>query len=114
MGLKLSRKSSFSLILFLNFSTMPALPNDVTYGQWLAVYNALSFGIAAMGAATIFFWIEIGNVHKKYRVALSITGLVTAIACYHYVRIFNSWNEAFGVTSLNSTGVPFDDGEFRV
>jgi len=95
---------------------MPALPNDVTYGQWLAVYNALSFGIAAMGAATIFFWIEIGNVHKKYRVALSITGLVTAIACYHYVRIFNSWNEAFGVSadasgnfSVSLTGAPFND-----
>merc|ERR1712086_135697 len=79
-------------------------------------YNALSFGIAAMGAATIFFWIEIGNVHKKYRVALSITGLVTAIACYHYVRIFNSWNEAFGVSAdaagdytVTRTGAPFND-----
>jgi len=95
---------------------MPALPTDVTYGQWLAVYNALSFGIAAMGAATIFFWIEIGNVHKKYRVALSITGLVTAIACYHYVRIFNSWTDAFGVSAgtdgefiVSVTGQPFND-----
>merc|ERR1712166_394848 len=101
---------------------MPALPNDVTYGQWLAVYNALSFGIAAMGAATIFFWIEIGNVHKKYRVALTITGLVTAIACYHYVRIFNSWVSAYTVVAkvpdgnasnpdfiVGLSGQPFND-----
>merc|ERR1711985_35861 len=67
------------------------------YGSWSAVYNALSFGIAGMGSATIFFWLQIYNVNKKYRTALTITGLVTAIATYHYFRIFNSWNDAFDV-----------------
>merc|ERR1712025_342506 len=78
--------------------------------------NALSFGIAGMGSATIFFWIEMANVNKKFRTALCITGLVTAIATYHYVRIFNSWNDAYAVHSgvngsyeVTLTGQPFND-----
>merc|ERR1711923_605557 len=85
------------------------------YASWSAVYNALSFGIAGMGSATIFFWLEISNVNKKYRTALAITGLVTAIATYHYFRIFNSWNDAFNVKFEGHenqeflTGQPFND-----
>jgi len=95
---------------------MAPLPEGVSYGQWLAVYNALSFGIAGMGAATIFFWLQIANVNKKYRTALTITGLVTAIATYHYVRIFNSWVGAFAVNAdykgefqVSLSGQPFND-----
>merc|ERR1712010_77427 len=86
------------------------------YGSWSAVYNALSFGIAGMGSATIFFWLQIANVNKKYRTALTITGLVTAIATYHYVRIFNSWVGAFAVSAdadgafqVSLSGQPFND-----
>ena len=38
-------------------------------------------------------------MNNKFRTALSISGLVTAIACYHYVRIFDSWTEAFAVAA---------------
>jgi len=76
---------------------MAPLVDGWDYGSWSAVYNALSFGIAGMGSATIFFWLQIYNVNKKYRTALTITGLVTFIATYHYFRIFNSWNDAFDV-----------------
>ena len=51
---------------------MAPLPGGVTYGQWSAVYTALSFSIAAMGSATIFFCIEMANVHKKFHIALPI------------------------------------------
>jgi len=95
---------------------MAPLSEGVTYGQWSLVYNSLSFGIAAMGSATIFFWLQLGNVSKSYRTALTITGLVTAIATYHYVRIFNSWCEAFdvhnhdgGAYSVTLSGEPFND-----
>jgi len=84
----------------------------LTYGQWSLVYNSLSFGIAAMGSATIFFWLQLGNVSKSYRTALTITGLVTAIATYHYVRIFNSWVDAYTVKDQNVatfSGQPFND-----
>merc|ERR1712003_220754 len=56
------------------------------------------------------------NVSKSYRTALTITGLVCAIATYHYVRIFNSWVGAFTVSNANGgeytvalTGEPFND-----
>jgi len=87
------------------------------YTSWNAVYNALSFGIAGMGSATIFFWLQLANVNKRYRTALAITGLVTFIATYHYFRIFNSWNDAFDVKfdykegnyAVTLTGAPFND-----
>merc|ERR1712194_527987 len=44
---------------------------------------------------------QLANVSKPYRTALIITGLVTAIATYHYVRIFNSWGEAFNVSNVS-------------
>jgi len=96
---------------------MAPLVDGWDYGSWSAVYNALSFGIAGMGAATIFFWLQIPNVTAKYRTALTITGLVTWIATYHYFRIFNSWNDAFDVKyssdlggyAVKLTGQPFND-----
>jgi len=95
---------------------MAPIPEGFTYAQWSAVYNSLSFGIASMGAATIFFWLQLANVSKKYRTALTITGLVTLIATYHYFRIFNSWCEAFDVKAdghggyaVKVTGAPFND-----
>jgi len=89
---------------------MAPLATGFTYGHWSLVYNSLSFGIAGMGSATIFFWLQLPNVTKSYRTALAITGLVTAIATYHYVRIFNSWCDAFTVTNLkNNTQNIFED-----
>merc|ERR1712029_1208370 len=46
---------------------------------------------------------------------MGITGLVTAIATYHYVRIFNSWLDAFNLKLTGDTyavtlsGNPFND-----
>merc|ERR1711879_437706 len=65
----------------------------------------------------IFVWLQMPQVKKQYRTALAITGLVVAIATYHYVRIFNSWNAAFDVTNgggqgeytVSLTGAPFND-----
>jgi len=100
-----------------SFRRMAPLVDGWDYGSWSAVYNALSFGIAGMGSATIFFWLQLSNVSKKYRTALTITGLVTFIATYHYFRIFNSWNDAFDVKfsakegnyAVSLTGAPFND-----
>ena len=51
-----------------------------SYDQWSMVYNVLSFGIASMGSATIFFWLMVSNVAKPFKPALAITGIVTLIA----------------------------------
>jgi len=82
-------------------------------GQFQLVYNILSFSLASMMASTIFFWMRVPAVNAKYQTALLISGLVTFIAAYHYIRIFNSWTEAYaykvGVEAPELTGVPFND-----
>ena len=65
---------------------------SITLGQYEIIYNALSFTIATMGAATLFFWLVRETVAPQYRTALIITGLVTFIAAYHYWRMFDSWS----------------------
>merc|ERR1719488_378158 len=85
----------------------------MTAGQYDLVYNVLSFSLASMGASTAFFWMRVTSVHEKYKSALVISGLVTFIAAYHYIRIFNSWTETYefpregGTPTL--TGKPFND-----
>ncbi len=83
----------------------------ITAGQFHLVYNAFSFTLAAMGAATLFFWFGRSQVTHYYKTALTITGLVTAIAFYHYFRIFNSWEAAYTVTggTVAASGVAFND-----
>jgi len=66
------------------------------------------------------------SISPKYKSALAITGLVTFIAAYHYIRIFNSWVEAYSHKSVEQcetwmkanewnpcpmdyTGKPFND-----
>jgi len=85
--------------------------SDVTVGQYNFIYNAFSFTIATMGAATVFFFLGRGQVSKTYRTAITVTGLVTLIAFYHYLRIFGSWEAAYTVVSgtIKSTGVSFND-----
>merc|ERR1719221_2350203 len=68
-----------------------------------------------MAASALFFWLRISSIHEKYKSALVISGLVTFIAAYHYLRIFNSWTEAYefphGKVDADPvlTGKPFND-----
>lgn len=84
---------------------------DISLEQYQLVYNAFSFTIAAMGAATLFFWLGRSQVNLNYKTALTITGLVTAIAFYHYVRIFASWEAAYVVADgkIKLSGIAFND-----
>merc|ERR1712146_502345 len=89
--------------------------------QFQAVYNVLSFALASMMATTMYLWFRSFAVRPKYQSAVLISGLVTFIAAYHYIRIFNSWVEAYsyyptkvedGAMTLGNpvlTGVPFND-----
>lgn len=83
---------------------------DLTFGQYELIYNAFSFGTATFLAATLFFWLGLTQVAPKYKTAVIITGLVTFIAGYHYLRIFASWGEAYTVIDgvVTATGVPFN------
>jgi len=89
--------------------------------QYQAVYNVLSFALASMMATTMFLWFRSFAVREKYRSAVLISGLVTFIAAYHYIRIFNSWVAAYeykpgtvvdgglDMQKPTLTGVPFND-----
>merc|ERR1740123_1607242 len=89
--------------------------------QYQTVYNTLSFALASMMATTMYLWFRSFAVHDKYKSAVLTSGLVTFIAAYHYIRIFNSWVEAYSysaggirdgaldITAPQLTGVPFND-----
>lgn len=83
----------------------------ISFGQYSLVYNAFSFTIAVMGAATVFFFFGRQQVALPYRTAVTLTGLVTAIACYHYFRIFQSWEATYTVvgTEVRPSGVKYND-----
>ena len=82
----------------------------MTVGQFTLVYNAFSFGIATFAAATLFFWFGRSQVSHHYKTALTVTGLVTFIALYHYWRIFQSWGEAYVIADgiVVTSGVAFN------
>jgi bacteriorhodopsin len=83
--------------------------------QFQAVYNVLSFALASMMATTMYLWFRSTAVKDAYKSAVVISGLVTFIAAYHYVRIFNSWVAAYDYTGVPQgedpklTGIPFND-----
>jgi len=89
--------------------------------EFQAVYNVLSFTLASMMATTMYLWFRAGAVQDKYKSAVFISGLVTFIAAYHYIRIFNSWVDAYQYTAGTVkggalemmapalTGIPFND-----
>ncbi len=83
----------------------------LTPGQYGLVYNAFSFAIAVMGAATIFLFMGRSQVAPAYRTALSISGVVTLIAFYHYLRIFESWETAYTLVdgAMAQTDAKFND-----
>jgi bacteriorhodopsin len=89
--------------------------------QFQAVYNVLSFSLASMMATTMYLWFRAFAVKDQYQSAVLISGLVTFIAAYHYMRIFNSWVDAYhysagalknGELAMQAptlTGIPFND-----
>ena len=80
-------------------------------GQYSLVYNAFSFTFATMAAATLFLWFGRSQVGPAYKTALTISGLVTAIAAYHYFRIFESWESAYAFKdgAIVATDYAFND-----
>ncbi|MFN0047365.1 MAG: bacteriorhodopsin-like [Sphingorhabdus sp.] len=83
----------------------------LSYGQYSLVYNAFSFTFATMAATTLFLWLGRSQVGPAYKTALTISGLVCAIAAYHYFRIFQSWEEAYAVKDgvVSMSGYAFND-----
>ncbi|MEM8918693.1 MAG: bacteriorhodopsin-like [Pseudomonadota bacterium] len=85
--------------------------DGLSVGQYLLVYNAFSFTLATMAATTLFLWLGRSQVGPAYRSALTISGLVCAIAAYHYWRIFDSWDAAYDIQDgvVVATNIAFND-----
>ena len=69
-------------------------------GQFDLIYNALSLGLAAMAATTVFMLVAQPRVLQRYRLALVASASVTFIAAYHYWRIFDSFKAAAAGTEV--------------
>jgi bacteriorhodopsin len=84
---------------------------ELSIGQYQIAANFFSLTIAAMGAATAFLWLSRSQVAKPYQLAVTVSGLVTFIALYHYVKIAGSWSDAYKIVdgAVVASGVPFND-----
>ncbi len=85
--------------------------SELTMGQYSLVFNMLSFTIASMLAAFVFFILGQSRLAPKYRISLIVSALVVGIAAYHYFRIAESWGHAYALTGgvYKPTGIPFND-----
>ena len=85
--------------VFLKAALVLALSGSGTaYGADVMVLNAddfvgISFWLATaiMLASTVFFFIERGDVAVKWRTSLTVAGLVTGIAFWHYLYMRGIW-----------------------
>jgi bacteriorhodopsin len=50
-------------------------------------YYLFWLACVCMGAATVFFLLERTSVPTKYRSTLTVSGLITGIACFHYYKM---------------------------
>jgi len=89
---------------------MEALPT-LTMGQYNLVFNVFSLTLATFAAATVFFFLQRDRVAAEFRTAITITGVVTFIALYHYVQILFDWKAAFQLVdgAYVASGKPFND-----
>jgi len=74
--------------------------------QWNIVYNIFSLGLISMVACTVYTLVSQQSVLAKYRKALVMSSMVTFIAAYHYLRIFDSFKEASKGTTVDLSGAP--------
>jgi len=72
--------------------------------QWNLVYNVFSFGLVSMLACTIYTLVSQQRVLAKYRNALVMSSMVTFIAGYHYLRIFDSFSHSSEAMKVDLSG----------
>ena len=72
------------------------------------VFNMLSLGIASMLFTTTFLLVARERVLPRYRMAVMVSATVTAIAAYHYFRMFDSFVHAFGQMLLLELATTLD------
>ncbi len=85
---------------------------ELSIFQFNLVDNIFSMTVATMGSAALFFFMSRSTVGVAYRPALMVSGIVVAIACYHYFMIRHSWQDAYVLadgTRYVGSGAAFND-----
>ena len=81
--------------LLLLLTSAVALPSFAASGGDLQASDltGVSFWLvtAALLAATVFFFVERDNVSSKWKTSLTVSGLVTGIAFWHYLYMRGVW-----------------------
>ena len=70
---------------------MHSLLATATVKQGDLVGFTFFIGTMAMLAATVFFFVERGSVTGKWRLSLTVSGLITGIAAVHYYYMRDVW-----------------------
>ena len=71
------------LLTMVSVLALPAFAADLQTSDITGVTFWLV--TAAMLAATVFFFVERDRVHGKWKTSLSVAGLVTGVAFWHYL-----------------------------
>ena len=79
---------------------MSSVITTLTSSQFQTLYNVFSFALAAMLFTSLFLLVSQARVLPRYRQAVVVSAMVCGIAAYHYVRIFNSFNDAYVATAV--------------
>jgi len=62
---------------------------------------------AALLAATVFFFVERDNVSAKWKTSLTVSGLVTGIAFWHYMYMRGVWVDSVAATGEGSSPIVY-------
>ncbi len=73
--------------------------------QYNTIYNLLSLAIASLGFTGLYLVFAQRPVLPRYRNAILVSATVVFIATYHYIRIFNNFNESYESTTQGGQGM---------
>ena len=83
--------------LLLILGSAIALPTFAASGGDLQISDTVgvSFWLVTAGmlAATVFFFVERDQVSAKWKTSLTVSGLITGIAFWHYLYMRGVWVE---------------------
>ena len=77
---------------------------ELSSTQYDTIYNLLSLAIASLGFTGLYLVFAQRQVLPRYRNAILVSATVVFIATYHYIRIFNNFNESYESTEQGGQG----------
>ena len=87
------------------------MPINLTSQQYELILMVFSFATGVMGISSIFFFSQRTEVLPRYRVSMTLLSLVSLVAAYNYLRLYQAWREAAVVIDgiVSRTGAPYHD-----